>query len=261
MPPVTPPGDDDEASKGPEFEVWNHLESGWQQAYDDMARRVGRESMRFLEAFAEAIVGLRTDLVLHAEDLPVPKSLASALPKVSPEQLQRLEGVLADPSVLDSNPWLRHAVDLEVAKISMRRAVHALDRFRSLRPVLAAQAVPENARAYMREVVHTYLLGFDAACIALCRACFDQLAKAVLLKAGVFREPDLRKGHLTSLGLLDHLRRGDLIGNAEEPARRLGERGNTIMHRGLYEERVLPTLSLDSIRDLLVVSVALAAKW
>jgi len=33
------------------------------------------------------------------------------------------------------------------------------------------------------------------------------------------------------------------------------------MHRGLYEERVLPTLSLDSIRDLLVVSVALAAKW
>jgi hypothetical protein len=33
------------------------------------------------------------------------------------------------------------------------------------------------------------------------------------------------------------------------------------MHRGLYEERVLPTLSLDSIRELLTVSVALASNW
>jgi len=48
-----------------------------------------------------------------------------------------------------------------------------------------------------RRPAHTYLLGFDAACIALCRACFDQLAKAVLLKGRTFREAELRKGHLT----------------------------------------------------------------
>ena len=65
-----------------------------------------------------------------------------------------------------------------------------------------------------RRPAHTYLLGFDAACIALCRACFDQLAKAVLLKGRIFREAELRKGHLTSLGLADHLRRHKLIGDA-----------------------------------------------
>ncbi len=260
MPPPTTPSDGQ--LEGPEFEVWNHLESGWQQAYDDMARRVGRDSMRFFEALAEAIVGLRTTLVLDVNDLPVPKTIADTFRGVSPEQLQRLaRRFFEDPSLADSSPWMRHAVDLEVGGIGMRRAVAALERFKSLKPVLAAQPIPDNARAYMREVVHTYLMGFDAACIALCRACFDQLAKAVLLRADVLTEQDLRKGHLTTLRLVELLQRNRLIEEAYEPARRLGERGNAVMHRGLYEERVLPTLSLDSITDLLAVSVALASKW
>jgi len=52
------------AEEGPEFEVWNHLESGGSRPYDDMARRIGRENMKFFEAIAKAIVSLRTDLVL-----------------------------------------------------------------------------------------------------------------------------------------------------------------------------------------------------
>jgi hypothetical protein len=62
--------------------------------------------------------------------------------------------------------------------------------------------------------------------------------------------------------LVEKLKQNGLVsGAAYDAGRRLGERGNTIMHKGLYEERVLPSLSLDSISDLLAVSVVLAEKW
>jgi len=256
--------DDPEFSEeGPEAEVWNHLESGWQQAYDDMARQVGQETMDVFEAIANAIVSLRTDLVLSQDSLPIPKALSEVFPEWSSDQLQKLAAkLLKEPSAADSNVWMRHAVDLEVAGIGLQRAVAALDRFKSLTPVLTHQAIPPQARAYVREVVHTYLLGFDAACIALCRACFDQLAKAVLVKTKVLTEGEVRKGQLTTLTLVEHLKRNGLLGaGAYDAGRRLGERGNAIMHKGLYEERVLPSLSLDSISDLLAVSVVLAEKW
>ena len=82
------------------------------------------------------------------------------------------------------------------------------------------------------------------------------------MKTKVLTEGEVRKGHLTTLTLVEQLKRNGLIAaGAYDAGRRLGERGNTIMHKGLYEERVLPSLSLDSISDLLAVSVALAGKW
>jgi hypothetical protein len=256
--------DDSESPReGPEFDVWNHLESGWQQAYDDMAQRVGRETMQLFEGIAKAIVSLRTDLVLSQGSLPIPKAFGDVFPKLSPAQLQDLAAkLLGKPDAATSNVWMRHAVDLEVAEIGLHRAIHGLDRFKSLTPVLTHQAIPPQARAYLREVVHTYLLGFDAACIALCRACFDQIGKAVLVRSKVLSEAEVRKGHLTTLTLVEKLKQNGLVsGAAYDAGRRLGERGNTIMHKGLYEERVLPSLSLDSISDLLAVSVVLAEKW
>src|SRR6266702_7088608 len=133
MPDKTPSDDSDAVREGPEFEVWNHLEAGWQEAHDDMARKLAPESMRFFEALAEAIVGLRTDLVVPDKDLPVPESLARTFPQLATEHLQQLvRRFFQEPSLIDSSSWLRHAVDLEVASLSLQRAVNALERFKSL---------------------------------------------------------------------------------------------------------------------------------
>jgi hypothetical protein len=91
-------------------------------------------------------------------------------------------------------------------------------------------------------------------------AYFDQLAKALLLKSGALKEVEVRIGHLTTPKLVELLKRDGLMVDGHDAARHLGERGNTIMQKGLYEERVLPGLILDSIRDLLTVSVAPAEK-
>lgn len=82
-----------------------------------------------------------------------------------------------------------------------------------------------------------------------------------LVGSKVLGEAEVRNGHLTTLTLVEKLKQNSLISAAGcDAGRRLGERGNTIMHKGLYVERVLPSLSLDSISDLLAVSVVLAGE-
>ena len=51
-----------------------------------------------------------------------------------------------------------------------------------------------------------------------------------------------------------------LVCDPYEAAERLAKRGNTIMHKGIYVDQVLPQLSRDSISDFVTVSIELDGK-
>ena len=52
---ITPTnGQESTPPEGPDFEVWNHLESGWQMAYDDMARQLPPEFRGIYSNLGEA---------------------------------------------------------------------------------------------------------------------------------------------------------------------------------------------------------------
>lgn len=57
------------------------------------------------------------------------------------------------------------------------------------------------------------------------------------------------------------MRQANLIHTSHEAGERLAKRGNAIMHKGLYEEKILLQLSLDSIKDLVAISIELDGKW
>src|SRR6266567_2786423 len=108
-------GEGGEGPKGPEFEVWNHLESGWQMAYDDMARRLPRESMRLYEGLAETLVEMNMRLFLAENDPNAANSLRGLFPDVDPRNVPAVLQALFKAYISGKNPWLRHAVELEVA--------------------------------------------------------------------------------------------------------------------------------------------------
>jgi hypothetical protein len=68
-----------------------------------------------------------------------------------------------------------------------------------------------RVRQYLSEVVHTFLLGFDAASIALARSAFEQMAREVLVQAGVYSPRRLDKERPTAFNLLQELKRNNLI--------------------------------------------------
>ena len=77
----------------------------------------------------------------------------------------------------------------------------------------------------------------------------------MLVTTKVLREGEVRKGQFTTLTLVEKLKQNGLIFAADYDAgRRLGERGNTIMHKGLYEERMLPSLSLGFLEGIVCIA-------
>ncbi len=131
----------------PEFEVWNHLESGLQSARDEF-RSVDPELRELVERLAEVIADARGLLILPTSRTP----LLSA------------EGNLLN------HPWIKHATDIRIAEEGISRANEALDRYQAMKPAVAARSLPQPVVRYLKEAAATYLFGFDAACIALCRA-------------------------------------------------------------------------------------------
>lgn len=81
--------DESESPDRPDCEVWNHLESGLQVAYDDMKRVVG-EDMRCWEALAKAVVSLRMSLLVSG-------SIPELRDSFTPESQQALLKALATP--------------------------------------------------------------------------------------------------------------------------------------------------------------------
>jgi hypothetical protein len=221
--------DEQEERYGPQFEVWNHLWSAIDQAKDEL-RALDAESRKFVEEIGGLIAKGRTDFVLQHGDA------RANLLKIE-------ETLLADV-------WLRHAAEIEIARLGIRRSDHALTRFLKLRPVITAKAIPERAKRYIREVIDTFVFGFDAACIALCRAACEQVLRDELVKRGVYTEPQLRRERPTAGALIANAKRAGLLKASSSAVERLVSKGDTVMHSFIFDERVLEQQALDSIGEL-----------
>jgi hypothetical protein len=240
------------SSEGPDFEVWNWLESGWQQAYDDMARQSPPRPMAFYEAVADGVFNLKTSLFIAPGSEPISSAFASEFPQFSrADEIEILSSIAANYPNL--NVWIKHAIELEVASRGIARATIALERFESLLVEILRRPIPDKALPYVRELVHTYLFGFDAAAIALARSTFEQLGKVVLTAKGIYSEPQLRRERPTAGTILERLKQAGCVSSAYSSASRLVGRGDVLLHRGMYEDKVLGTLALDSIRELVEV--------
>lgn len=218
--------------EGPEFQVWNHLWSGIDMATSEL-RALDQPSRALVEKLGKAIADARGDLVQR------PNSYSAT--------------VLSIEEHLLANPWIRHAAEIEVATTGIVRAQKALDRFAKVRPAVTRRPLPTRAAGYVTEVINTFIFGFDAACIALCRATLEQLLKDELVRIGAFTEPQLKREKPTAGSLLNNAFRTDLLQTSRRAAEQLVNKGDTIMHNFIYDERVEEQQALDSIDQLIEV--------
>ena len=158
-----------------------------------------------------------------------------------------------------AEPWVRYAADLHIAGEGIHRATTALDRYLEIQPSAAARALPERARSHVREAVHTFMFGFDAACIALCRASLEQVLKDALVARAAYTDPQLKREHPTAGTLLENAKRAKLLTDAYDAAKRVVDRGDTLMHSHVYDGKILKQLASDSVRDLTSAMVELLA--
>ena len=136
----------DEPEEGPEYRVWNQIMSGWEKAHDDMARQLDADDMKLVVDIAKTLVGNKRRLILDdfasewfaafVAGTEWPPADTEWPPGERSERIAKLaQYVVAkgESSLLD-HPWVRHAVELEVAWDGIERATEALDRFRARAP-------------------------------------------------------------------------------------------------------------------------------
>ena len=239
---------------GPESEVWNHLESGWQQAYDDMVNRLPPRKRKLYLGVAAILVDLNFKLVVNPSDPGVAAAATTDFPEIDASFFATPEVVQAvfQRYLSGANAWLRHAVELELAG-RMPGFEEAVSRFNLLAPQFAERPVPERARPYLAEAVSTFVFGFDPACIALCRSTFEQVAKSILIENAVYSEPQIRREMPTATTLLEKLRQSGKCPKTYDKAKLLIERGNTILHRHMFEEKILRQQAFKSVSELVKV--------
>lgn len=224
----------DEDDYGPRYEVWLYLFDGL-----DLARleldALDSKSRESVDKFADRIIAARKSYALGKD------------------QEMRVE--LYD--LLMEDEWYRFAAELELGKEGVSRAASALERFLELRPVLTSYKLGEKATAYLREVIDTYLFGFDAACVALCGATLEQVLRELVLAHGLYTEPRLRRESPSGNTLLQEAKRAGRIGGAYDAAKRLLDHRNHVMHRNLWEEKIAKGIALQCVNELGQVLVEL----
>jgi hypothetical protein len=99
--------------------------------------------------------------------------------------------------------------------------------------------------------------GFDAACIALCRATFEQVTKDSLVRIGEYSDARLKREQPTAGALLAVAKRTGLIVRSATAAEHLVKKGDTVMHKFIYDGRVREQQARDSIAQLAEVLVEL----
>jgi hypothetical protein len=204
------------AEEGPQFEVWNHLESGLDQARWEL-EALSEKARAVLARFGEHILSQRTNLTVAPEDA----------------SLEWSERAL-------EYPWLKFAADLAFAEEAVGRATEALDRYVQLQPILTRYRLGESAAKYLQEAGRTFLFSFDAACVAFCSAALEQTMRDALVDASIITRRELQRDRPTAFTLLAKARQARLLGEAsEQAASDLIAKRNTLMHRhfnGLKDE-------------------------
>jgi len=223
----------------PRRNVFRSLEASIEIAEDqyvDLPDEIDNESFEFAQRIA-------IDLVNARQELLGPRT-ASVRAGQSHQQLN-LE-----------NPLVRHAAEVEVARHAIARAQGALDRYFKVTPVVTRRELPQRARAYIGEVVQTFAFGFDAACIALCRATFEVTVKDALVNGSdEWTDARIRREKPGAKVLLNEAVRAGIVRSSRANADKLIEKGDTVMHQFVYESRVSQQTALDSIEQLVAVLV------
>lgn len=219
---------------GPEFEVWNHLWSGVDHAEMEM-RALDEKNRQFATRIGKLLVDIRAQLTLESGTLEA--------------------NFLEFDSDFITDAWVRHAAEIELARDAISRANQALDRYFRLRPVITTKALPERAARYIAEVVRTFAYGFDAACIALCRATLEQVLKDELVGRGVYTAPQLRREKPTAGTLLQNAKRAGVFNHTFDSADKIVRKGDTVMHDFIYDEKIIAQQAVDSITQLIDVLV------
>jgi hypothetical protein len=196
------------SGKGPEFEVWNHLESGLDHARWEL-ESLSETARASLKRFGERLLSQRTNLTVAPDDTFVDWSQ------------QALEV-----------PWLKFAADIEFAQKAVDRATNALERYVELQPILTRYELSGVAAKYVQEAAWTFLFSFDAACVAFCGAALERTLEDALVDSGMITKKELQRRRCTAFTLLAMARQAKLLGEAtEQAASDLITKRNTLMHR------------------------------
>ena len=208
------------------FDVWAHIERGLETASESL-RALGAETE---DGAAWYHFDARATMVL-------PEDFKPAL-DTAPETLE-------DPS-------LHLAFDIQVLRDVLPRAKGALERYREL-PIVFVDGFWDFPGDYLREVVTTYTLGLDASCIALSGAAFEQLLRVALVQKNVLNEAG-PQDRTPALGKMISLaERNGLLAEGNPEVKRLVDKRNRLMHRHIWDEKILRGMALASVNDLAAV--------
>jgi hypothetical protein len=217
----------------PKFEVWNYLERGLDMARNELDEpvyiddststertpRLGEKERKLLHRWAELAFSGLTQLVLD--------------PAAKDQELGEVRQVAATPG---AEPWLNFAVDLRFAEEGVGRAQTALDRYADLRRARLPPGLSRRSKRYVAEAAHTFLFGFDAACIVFCGAAVEQEIKDSLVRARRYTDHTLRQAERngrTGMTFLHEAKRAELIKEEFRSAETLLRARNEVLHRGI----------------------------
>ncbi len=196
----------DEELGGPEFEMWNHLESGLDRARMELDC-LSEEDRTILTKFSKRIFSQRTNLIVASDDKFAPLS----------------------PLLLEE-PWIKFAVDIAFAEEFLARAGNVFDRYVKLKPILTRYELTNLAAKCLQEAGWTFLFSFDAACVEFCKMVLEQTLRKELIDAGSITEEQSKKN--TVGGLLTKARKERLLPEAtEQAAKDLITMRNEVIHR------------------------------
>lgn len=234
----------------PEFEVWNHLSSGWDLAHQDIADKLHPDDLEFYTRAADVIVGALSEGMVGPHLEAVREKLTAMVPGLAPDTQRTLFTGLLQWYAKDEDPFLRHAVELRIGREGLDRAIEALDRYRSIVPQLVRSSLPMKAHQYLREALQAYLFGFDAAAMSLCRSALEHAARTALMQLGVYSDARLRREKPTLEELIERLKQSGALYESYRSASNVRERGNTVVHDHMYEPRIRQQMALRSIVEL-----------
>lgn len=226
---------EEEESYLPSREVWSLLYSGLDQADAEMQRLPKR---------------YRADLAATGRIVHMARSQF----RVPPNVVEFFESVVGETE----DEWVRFFIDYNFAKEAVERGAEGVERFHEVVPPARSVTLSERSQRYLEEAVGTYLFGFDGPCIAFCGAALEQVLKERLVEAGEVSEEQLRRDRLSGGELLEFALRTGLLQEREAASRLLHER-NRVMHRHLWDRRILRQMALKSLEDLRAVLEGLEA--
>ena len=226
--------------------VWGYVDDGViraQEEFDEFVAVMGEDSQRVLRM----VVAI---LFRAHETLSTPES--------HERTWKTLISLQDDPLVAEV---VEQGLDLQFAKDARDRLMAWRQRLRLLKPATVKRMANDRVRNYTAEATRAFLYGFDAACIAMCRATLEQIMKEVYVRAGLATWDDVQK---STVALRDRIsmvftvaplryKTPAVQAKVRTAAHRITDDGNLILHRYLFEQRISKRKAADALHDLAVV--------